>query len=63
MGKSWMFYDDEIRRLHNGNPATQLPAYPLISLKLGSSVDAKIKADITAFKCSDAISTKRHIPN
>ena len=35
-------------------PATvtspQLPAYPLISLKLGSSVDAKIKSDITAFK-------------
>ena len=50
MGKSWMFYDDELRRLHNGNPATQLPAYQLISLKLGSSVDAKIKADITAFK-------------
>ena len=28
----------------------ELPAYPVISLKLGSSVDAKIKADITAFK-------------
>ena len=28
----------------------ELPAYPFISLKLGSSVDAKIKADITAFK-------------
>ena len=28
----------------------ELPAYPVISLKLGSSVDAKIKTDITAFK-------------
>ena len=28
----------------------QLPAYPLYSLKLGSSVDPKIKADIKAFK-------------